>query len=223
MEDELYPILAGFFREIADHLEDYIETFLRIYQEADQSADFRRQIAALHTQVQLQQQKQEKLLELYMDSTITKAEFSKRNTAFGRQITELENEIRKLEQQTVKDAEYAKGIKRIRRCFETMYDPKQEMTRLQIDEMIKAVIDHIDVVPVNEKTMKLEIKLQTGENGTTTYVRTGSRYGRRSGPISNEMMACAVYINQFKFDENRETHINNFQNFYFNHCHILNL
>lgn len=188
MEDELYPILAGFFREIADHLEDYIETFLRIYQEADQSADFRRQIAALHTQVQLQQQKQEKLLELYMDSTITKAEFSKRNTAFGRQITELENEIRKLEQQTVKDAEYAKGIKRIRRCFETMYAPKQEMTRLQIDEMIKAVIDHIDVVPVNEQSMKLEIKLQTGENGTTTYVRTGSRYGRRSGPISKKMI-----------------------------------
>jgi hypothetical protein len=59
---------------------------------------------------------------------------------------------------------------------------------MQIDEMIKAVIDHIDVVPINEQSMKLEIKLQTGENGTTTYVRTGNRYGRRSGHISKKMI-----------------------------------
>ncbi len=58
------------------------------------------------------------------------------------------------------------------------------MNKEQVDEMAKAVIDRISVVPINKNTMKLEIKLLTGESEPMTYIRNGERYARRSGLTS---------------------------------------
>lgn len=47
MESELYKILSGFFKDIVENLEDYVETFLRIYKESDRSAEAMRQVSGL--------------------------------------------------------------------------------------------------------------------------------------------------------------------------------
>ena len=62
------------------------------------------------------------------------------------------------------------------------------MTKEQVDELARTIIDRIDVVPTNKNSMKLEIKLKTGLSEDITYVRTGERYARRSGPISKKMI-----------------------------------
>ena len=69
-----------------------------------------------------------------------------------------------------------------------MYDPSLPMNKEQVDEMAKAVIDRISVVPINKNTMKLEIKLLTGESEPMTYFRNGERYARRSGLTSKQMI-----------------------------------
>jgi hypothetical protein len=62
------------------------------------------------------------------------------------------------------------------------------MTREQVDELARTIIDRIDVVPMNRNSMKLEIKLKTGLSTDFSYVRTGERYARRSAPISKKMI-----------------------------------
>ncbi|MBR6106372.1 MAG: hypothetical protein IKQ39_00005 [Oscillospiraceae bacterium] len=46
------------------------------------------------------------------------------------------------------------------------------------------MIDRIDVVPVNRTEMKLEVKLKTSASADISYIRSGERYGRRSGHIT---------------------------------------
>ena len=62
------------------------------------------------------------------------------------------------------------------------------MDNTDVDEMTKAIIDRIDVIPINEDQMRLEVKLKMGGKGDITYIRRGERYGCRSGVISKKMI-----------------------------------
>lgn len=188
MESELYSILSEFFKDVAENLEDYVETFLRIYKESDRSAEAMRQVNSLKATLEKENKKRDKLLELYMEELITKSEFTRRNAESGELIKEVEDQIAFIEKKNESDDSYAKAIKRIEKYFREMYDPDLPMNKEQVDEMTKAIIDRISVVPINKGKMKLEIKLLTGESESMTYVRNGERYARRSGLISKKMI-----------------------------------
>ncbi len=123
-----------------------------------------RQVNILRVRLEKENTKRDKLLELYTDNLITKKEFSKRNGESGVLISDLEQQINYLEKKNESDYEYAKSIKRIEKYFREMYSPDNDMTKEQVDEMAKAVIDRISVVPINANTMRLEIKLFIGES-----------------------------------------------------------
>lgn len=61
---------------MAENLEDYVETFLRIYKESDRSAEAMRQVSGLKATLEKENKKRDKLLELYMEELITKSEFT---------------------------------------------------------------------------------------------------------------------------------------------------
>lgn len=187
MEHELYTILSEFFREITDHLEDYIETFLRIYQEADRPAEYRKQIAELQMRMEKERRKRDKLLELYMEEAIGKTEFTDRNDQCNQILADMESAITELEAKCKGDQHYAGTLKCIETYLQRIYASDHPMEAQQVDALVKEIIDRIEVIPINERTMKLQIKLQTGEDRPVTYVRNGSRYARRSGSISNMM------------------------------------
>ena len=83
-----------------------------------------------------------------------------------------------------------------------MYDPSLPMNKEQVDEMAKAVIDRISVVPINKNTMKLEIKLLTGESEPMTYIRNGERYARRSGLTSKKMIDALFFQKEMFYNNN---------------------
>ena len=70
------------------------------------------------------------------------------------------------------------------------------MDKTAVDAMVKAIIDRIDVIPKNENSMALEVKLKTGGTEDLTYIRKGERYARRSGVISKKMIES--YENSIK-------------------------
>ena len=189
METELYKMLSDFFKSIAENLEDYIDTFLKIYKAADQSDLVRKELNDLQVQLDKENRKREKLLELYMDETISKDEFTSRNNKSTEKIESIESEIAYIRSKSEDDEQYAKSIRRIGDYFEKMYDPDGEcMTKQQVDEMAKAVIERIDVVPINERSMKLQIRLMTGDSKPLTYLKKGARANRHSAVISKKMI-----------------------------------
>ena len=188
MESELYTILSDFFKQTADNIEDYVSTFLRVYAETDTEAEAQKQINSLKIRLEKEKAKREKLLDLYTDGIIDKKEFSERNDTINVLISELEENINDLQKTNKETEKYVKEIKNIEKYFKTMYSPEGQMTKEQVDEMASAIIDRIEVIPINKDSMKMQIYLKTGANADITYVTGNRRSNRRSGHISKKMI-----------------------------------
>ena len=188
MEADLYKMLGEHFQLIAGNIEEYVKDFLKIYRESDRSANTERILNDLRTRLDREKAKRERLLDAYTDDLITKKEFRERNAAANVLISQLEEDIYAIEKKAAEDTDYAQELAKIERYFRTMYAPEHEMTKTEVDEMTRAIIDRIDVVPVNETTMKLEVKLKTGLFSEVSYICIGERYGRRSGHICKKMI-----------------------------------
>lgn len=120
-----------------------------------------KQINELRAQLTKEKAKREKLLDLYTDNLITKEEFRERNDSANVLISQLEEESRALELKSQQSSDYAAELEKIETCFKELYRPGHIMSKEEVDEMAGAMIDRIDVVPVNSTEMKLEIKLKT--------------------------------------------------------------
>ena len=188
MESELYAILSDYFKQTAENIEDYVDTFLKVYAETDNNAETQKQLNNLKVRLEKEKVKREKLLDLYTDGVIDKKEFSERNGTVNVLITELEESINSIQNADRQSEEYIKDIKGIEHYFKTMYSPEKDMTKEQVDEMAKAIVDRIVVIPVNDSSMKLEICLKTGTNADVMYTSGMRKHSRRSGHISKKMI-----------------------------------
>ena len=183
MEKDLYKMLSDQFKHVAVNVEEYITEFLQIYKETSYEENTEKQIIGMRTKLEKEKAKREKLLDLYTEDVIDRDEFKKRNDSANVLISQLEEDITTLEKTSLEKKDYAKELAKIEQYFKTMYCPDGDMTKEQVDELAKTIIDHIDVIPVNKTEMKLEIKLKTGLSTDFSYVRSGKRYGCRSGHI----------------------------------------
>lgn len=188
MEKDLYLMLSDHFKLVADNIEEYVADFLKIYTETNAEENSMKQINDLKAQLEKEKAKREKLLDLYTEDVITREEFKKRNDGANVLISQLEEDIAELEKAASEKVDYVGELKKIEEYFRTMYCPEGDMTKEQVDELARTIIDRIDVVPMNKNSMKLEIKLKTGLSTDFSYVRTGERYARRSGAISKKMI-----------------------------------
>ncbi len=188
MEKDLYLMLSDHFKLVADNIEEYVSDFLKIYSETNAEENTAKQLNELKAQLEKEKAKREKLLDLYTDDIISREEFKKRNDNANVLISQLEEDIAELEKAASEKVDYVGELKKIEEYFNTMYCPEGDMTKEQVDELARTIIDRIDVVPMNKNSMKLEIKLKTGLSTDFSYVRTGERYSRRSGAISKKMI-----------------------------------
>ena len=188
MESELYKMLGEYFTDIAENIEEYVNDFIKIYKMSDKPNTTQKQIADIKSRIDKEKIKRDKLLDLYVEGTIDKKEFTDRNESMGALIADLEADVKNLEKNFKDDGEYIDSIKKIQDYFQKMYFPGVYMTKTALDEMVDAIIDRIDIVPINETTMRLEVKLKSGGRGDITYIRNGERYSCRYGDISKKMV-----------------------------------
>ena len=188
MESELYKMLSEYFTDIAENIEEYVDDFIKIYKMSDKPNTTKKQIADIKARIDKEKTKRDKLLDLYVEGTIDKKEFTDRNESMGVLIADLEADVRNLEKNFKDDDEYLDSVKKIQNYFKTMYFPGVYMTETAVDEMVDAIIDRIDIVPINENTMRLEVKLKSGGRGDITYIRNGKQYSCRYGDISKNMI-----------------------------------
>lgn len=188
MEDELYSVLSDYFIDIAENIDEYVTDFLRLYDETERADDQAKQIDMLKAKLSKENTKRDKLLELYVDGTITKSEFSERNAKIGIEISNLEEDIIELQKRNISEKEYRRELKEIENYFRTMYDPATQMTKEQVDAMTEAIVERITVIPVNKNNMKLEIALKTGANGNIPYSASNRHSACRSGNTFKKMI-----------------------------------
>ncbi len=177
-EEELKPLLFEVFQETEADADALIEEYIEMYKSLGDGGDTAKQIAALRQQIELAQKKKSKLLGYNAAGQLSDRDFLAMNKDCDREMDEAERQIYELEQQQLSKTEFKKHIDAIRRVLrEAKRDAAQGLIG---KEFVDKYIDRIFATPEEDGSLRLQIKIFTGES-TEKYLKNlrsgASRHG----------------------------------------------
>ena len=96
MENDLYSILSNCFQQISSVFSDNVDEFLKPFLDGSLNAKNKKRIYELENLISKEQDKKAKLLDLYTDEIISKAEFRERNALSTSRVVQYQIEINSL-------------------------------------------------------------------------------------------------------------------------------
>ena len=160
-EDELKPILLEVFRDTEVDTEALIAHYTEMHSELTGNAVLQREIAGQKRIIELETQKKSKLLGYNVTGRISDREFISMADRCNADIKKAEETLRELEEQLQSNEGFHKHMNQLRavmreaqRCVESGF-----VTKAFVDRYI----DRIFVTPAEDGTIRLDIRIFTGE------------------------------------------------------------
>ena len=174
-EEELKPLLFQVFSETEADAEALAAEYIEMYKALDGGSGAAAQIDALRRQIALAQKKRSKLLGYNAAGQLSDRDFLSMNKDCEREIGEAERQIYDLEQQQLSKEGFRKQIDTIRRVLN---EARRDAPRGLISkEFIDKYIDKILVTPEEDGSLRLQIKVFTGETTDKYLAHLRSRTG----------------------------------------------
>lgn len=174
-EEELKPLLFQVFSETEADAEALVAEYIEMYKALDGGSGAAAQIDALRRQIALAQKKRSKLLGYNAAGQLSDRDFLSMNKDCEREIGEAERQIYDLEQQQLSREGFRKQIDTIRRVLN---EARRDAPRGLISkEFIDKYIDKILVTPEEDGSLRLQIKVFTGETTDKYLAHLRSRTG----------------------------------------------
>ena len=181
-EEEIKPVLFEVFQETEVNVAALIEEYMEMYRSLDEDNQIPKQIAQQKERLELAQKKKSKLLEYNVTGQLSDADFLSMNKACTEEIKDAETQIQELEQQMFSREEFRKHMDAIRATLEAARrDAAQGMITT---DFVSKYIDKILVTPEDDSSMRLDIKIFTGES-TQKYL---SKLTLRTGHTTKKMI-----------------------------------
>ena len=153
-----------------------------MYKSLEDGGNTAKQIGMLRQKIELAQKKKSKLLGYNATGQLSDRDFLSMNKECDKEIEDAEKQIYELEQQQLSKEEFRKHIDTIRRV---LHDAKRDAAQGIINkDFIDKYIDKIFVTPEADGTMRLQIKIFTGET-TDKYL---SKLRGRTGHTVKKMI-----------------------------------
>ena len=177
-EDEIKPLLFEVFQETEVNVATLIDEYMEMYRSLDEDNQIPKQIEEQKLRRDIAQKKKSKLLEYNVTGQLSDADFLAMNKACTEEIKDAEAQIHELEQQMFSREEFRKHMDTIRATLEAARrDAAQGMVTV---EWVNKYIDKILVTPEDDGSLRLDIKIFTGET-TQKYLanlrgRTGHTF-----------------------------------------------
>ena len=181
-EEELKPLLFDVFQETRADADAMVEEYIRMYKELDGNGEVPKQIEAHKKAAELAQKKKSKLLEYNVTGQISDADFLSMTAACNAEIEGAEEAVRELEEQLESSADYKKHIEDIRRTLKAAQESAAQ--GLIGKEFVERYIDKIYVTPQEDGTLRLDVKIFTGES----TARSLEKLKRRTGHTFKKMI-----------------------------------
>ena len=161
-ESDLKPLLFELFSDSDADADALIDEYVALYQSLDRSDDLAKRIAALEQQVETAEKKKQKLLTYNAMGELSDRDFLTMNRQCAQEIEDAQKELFDLTQQRDSAADFQKHIAAIRRVLQ---DAKKDAASGVINkEFVEQYIDKIYVTPEDDGSMRLQIKIFTGES-----------------------------------------------------------
>ena len=181
-ESEIKPLLFEVFQETHVNVESLIDEYMEMYRSLDEGNQIPKQIEQQKQRRELALKKKGKLLEYNIDGKLSDNDFLAMNKQCNDDIADAEAQILELEQQLYSKEEFRKHMDEIRKTLQNAQkDAADGMISL---EFVEKYIDKILVTPEGDNTMRLDIKIFTGES-TTKYLE---KLRVRTGHMSKKMI-----------------------------------
>ena len=188
-EEEIKPLLFEVFKETEADAEAMLEEYLRLYQSLDNDG-IQRQISATEQRIDLEAKKKAKLLDFNITGRITDNEYLQRSRDCEQEMERLQKLRLELQQELNSKEDFRKHMESIRAV---MRDAQRDANRQIISkEFIDKYIDRIFATPQEDGSMRLEIKIFTGEATEKYLAKLKKRADDVSHTKSGELETCCA-------------------------------
>ena len=159
-EEEIKPLLYEVFRETEADAEAMLEEYLRLYQSLD-SGGVQQQITSIEQKIDFEIRKKRKLLDFNITGQITDSEYLQRSRDCEQEIDRLQKQLAELQHEQDSKEDFRKHMESIRTVMrDAQRDANQQIVS---KEFIDKYIDRIYATPQEDGSLRLEIKIFTGE------------------------------------------------------------
>lgn len=139
-----------------------LEEYERMYRAMTSDSNIEKKIESAQATIELTLKKKSKLLELVALDSITPADFKSMTAQCNADIKAAEQELAELREQQESSEEFRSNMERIRKVLR---DAERDCQNGEITkEFIDTFIDKIFATPEGDGTMRLDIKIFTGES-----------------------------------------------------------
>jgi len=167
-EDEIIPILYEVFRDTSVDVQALIDEYTEMYKKLESGGGLVKELNKLKKRIETLHKKKSKLLDYNVEGKISDDDFLKANNEASDEILALQKEVSEIEDQLDSREEYRKHLETIRGILrEAERDASSEIIN---EVFVQKYIDKIFITPVDDGTLRLEIKIFTGET-TDKYLQ----------------------------------------------------
>lgn len=160
-EEEIKPLLFEVFQDTQVSAEAMIEEYIELYKSLDQDGELPKKIAAQEKIIEMAEKKKSKLLTYNAMGELSDKDFLSMNKQCAAEIDTAQETLTELTSQRDSAADFKKHIETIRSVLrDAAHDAANGIIT---KEFVSRYIDKILVTPQDDGTLKLEIKIFTGE------------------------------------------------------------
>ena len=167
-ESEIIPLLFDVFRDTRDISAAMLEEYERMYRSMTSDGNLEKKMQAAQAAIEMALKKKSKLLELAAMDSITNADFKSMTAQCNEEIKASEEELAELREQQESSSEFRTHMEKIRTTLKAAERNAAEGTITK--EFIDTFIDKIFVTPEADGSMRLDIRIFTGDS-TEKYLQ----------------------------------------------------
>ena len=174
-EEEIKPLLYEVFRDTKELSAAMLEEYQRMYGELTRGDNLAKRIKSVEAKIDLNLKKKNKLLELVSLDSISPKNFKEMSESCDREAEELEKELAELKDQHASNEEFRKQMEKIRSVLRQA--EQRAGSGAITKDFIDTFIDRIYVTPQEDGSMRLDIKIFTGDTTEKYLKKLKSRAG----------------------------------------------
>ena len=174
-EEEIKPLLLDVARDTKVSTEALIEEYTERFQALDAGNRIVKLIEQQKQRKELSLKKKSKLLEYNVTGAISDADFIAMNRQCAEEIADAEAQIIELEQQLYSKEEFRRQIETMKSVMRNM--EQAAATGAITKEFVDEFIDRIFATPAGENTLRLDIRIFTGEETRKYFEKLELRSG----------------------------------------------
>lgn len=161
-EEELKPVLYEVFQDTSGDVQRIIDEYTEIYRNLEQGDNVTKALEKARNRIDFLGKKKSKLLEYNVEGKISDQDFLQMNQQNTQEIEQLHRDIAELEDQLNSREEFKKQMDALRRAMEQAQEHAAD--GIINKDFIDRYIDRIYATPESDDTLRLEVKLFTGES-----------------------------------------------------------